>query len=61
MSDTEDIKVTRPVNKLLVTIAVMSATIMQVLDTTIVNVALPEMQGAFLMLFCNFAAVKYKK
>lgn len=47
MNDTEDIKVTRPSNKLLVTIAVMSATIMQVLDTTIVNVALPEMQGAF--------------
>ena len=29
----------------LITIAVMSATLMQVLDTTIVNVALPHMQG----------------
>lgn len=32
--------------KLLITIVVMSATIMQVLDTTIVNVALPHMQGS---------------
>lgn len=31
--------------RLLITIAVMSSTIMQVLDTTIVNVALPHMQG----------------
>lgn len=31
--------------RLLITIAVMSATLMQVLDTTIVNVALPYMQG----------------
>jgi DHA2 family multidrug resistance protein len=31
--------------RLLVTLAVMSATLMQVLDTTIVNVALPHMQG----------------
>ncbi|AOV18267.1 multidrug MFS transporter [Acidihalobacter aeolianus] len=31
--------------RLLITIAVMSATVMQVLDTTIVNVALPHMQG----------------
>jgi len=30
----------------LITIAVMSATLMQVLDTTIVNVALPHMQGS---------------
>ncbi|MHB1947096.1 MAG: DHA2 family efflux MFS transporter permease subunit [Gammaproteobacteria bacterium] len=30
----------------LVTVAVMSATLMQILDTTIVNVALPHMQGA---------------
>jgi DHA2 family multidrug resistance protein len=29
----------------LVTVAVMAATVMQVLDTTIVNVALPQMQG----------------
>ncbi len=32
--------------RLLITVAVMSATVMQVLDTTIVNVALPHMQGA---------------
>ncbi len=31
--------------RLLITIAVMSTTIMQVLDTTIVNVALPHMEG----------------
>jgi DHA2 family multidrug resistance protein len=31
--------------RLFVTLAVMSATLMQVLDTTIVNVALPHMQG----------------
>src|SRR4051794_26960792 len=31
--------------RLLVTLAVMSATLIQVLDTTIVNVALPHMQG----------------
>ena len=33
-------------SRLLITIAVMSATVMQVLDTTIVNVALPQMQGS---------------
>jgi len=33
--------------RLLITCAVMSATLMQVLDTTIVNVALPDMQGNF--------------
>ena len=32
-------------HRLLITVAVMSATVMQVLDTTIVNVALPQMQG----------------
>jgi DHA2 family multidrug resistance protein len=32
-------------SRLLITIAVMSATVMQVLDTTIVNVVLPQMQG----------------
>ncbi len=32
-------------SRLLITVAVMSATVMQVLDTTIVNVALPQMQG----------------
>src|SRR3954465_12153279 len=31
--------------RLLITLAVMSATLIQVLDTTIVNVALPHMQG----------------
>src|SRR4051794_5492375 len=31
--------------RLLVTLAVMSATLIQVLDTTIVNVALPHMAG----------------
>jgi DHA2 family multidrug resistance protein len=34
-----------PTERLLITFAVMSATLMQVLDTTIVNVALPHMQG----------------
>jgi DHA2 family multidrug resistance protein len=33
-------------DRLLITIAVMTATLMQVLDTTIVNVALPTMQGS---------------
>jgi DHA2 family multidrug resistance protein len=33
------------VNRVMVVIAVMSATMMQMLDTTIVNVALPQMQG----------------
>ncbi len=33
-------------NRLLITIGVMSATVMQVLDTTIVNVSLPYMQGS---------------
>ena len=32
-------------HRLYTSIAVMSATVMQVLDTTIVNVALPQMQG----------------
>jgi DHA2 family multidrug resistance protein len=35
-----------PLNRALITIVVMSATLMQVIDTTIVNVALPHMQGA---------------
>ncbi len=35
----------RPANRILIILAVMSATLMQVLDTTIVNVALPHMQG----------------
>ena len=32
-------------NRIMITVAVMGATIVQVLDTTIVNVALPHMQG----------------
>ena len=35
-----------PINKGLVTGSIMLATIMQVLDTTIANVALPSMQGS---------------
>ncbi len=35
-----------PATRLLIVIAVMSATLMQVLDITIVNVALPHMQGS---------------
>jgi len=35
-----------PSKRLLITISVMLATLMQVLDTTIVNVALPHMQGS---------------
>src|SRR5271169_1825663 len=35
-----------PPNKTMITIVVMAATIMQVLDTTIANVALPHMQGS---------------
>lgn len=34
-----------PVNRTMIVIAVMSATMMQMLDTTIVNVSLPQMQG----------------
>lgn len=34
-----------PAQRTMITIALMSATVMQVLDTTIVNVALPDMQG----------------
>ncbi len=34
-------------HRVLTSIAVMSATVMQVIDTTIVNVALPQMQGQF--------------
>lgn len=35
-----------PLNRCLITFVVMSATLMQVIDTTIVNVALPHMQGS---------------
>ena len=34
-----------PLNKGFITISIMLATIMQALDTTIANVALPHMQG----------------
>jgi hypothetical protein len=33
-------------NRLMITLVAMSATVMQVLDTTIANVALPHMQGS---------------
>ena len=35
-----------PINRALITVSVMLATIMQALDTTIANVALPHMQGS---------------
>ncbi len=35
-----------PLQRWIITIAVMTATLMQVIDTTIVNVALPHMQGS---------------
>jgi DHA2 family multidrug resistance protein len=37
--------VAAPVNRLLLTVAVMASTVMQALDTTIATVALPNMQG----------------
>lgn len=43
---TELYKTVTPANRILITLVVMSATLMQVIDTTIVNVALPHMQGA---------------
>jgi len=43
---TELYKSITPLNRALITVVVMSATLMQVIDTTIVNVALPHMQGA---------------
>jgi DHA2 family multidrug resistance protein len=43
---TEIYKSVSKVNRALITLVVMSATLMQVIDTTIVNVALPHMQGA---------------
>src|SRR5258708_15013125 len=38
--------VTRAPNQMMITLIAMSATVMQVLDTTIANVALPHMQGS---------------
>jgi DHA2 family multidrug resistance protein len=37
---------TTPLRRLVLSLFVMSATLMQVLDTTIANVALPHMQAA---------------
>ena len=37
---------TRPLNRPMITVSIMLATIMQTLDSTIANVALPHMQGA---------------
>src|SRR5579885_2837280 len=39
-------KTISPFNRFVITMVVMSATLMQVIDTTIVNVALPHMQGS---------------
>ncbi len=36
---------TRPINRRMITLSIMAATVMQTLDTTIANVALPHMQG----------------
>src|ERR1700692_138048 len=36
---------TRPLNRPMITLSIMLATIMQALDSTIANVALPHMQG----------------
>jgi DHA2 family multidrug resistance protein len=44
-ADTRSVPEPRAVNRVMVVVAVMSATLMQMLDTTIVNVALPQMQG----------------
>ena len=35
----------RPINRRMITLSIMAATVMQTLDTTIANVALPHMQG----------------
>jgi DHA2 family multidrug resistance protein len=37
---------TRPLNRRMITLSIMMATVMQTLDSTIANVALPHMQGA---------------
>jgi len=36
----------RPLNRRMITLSIMAATVMQTLDTTIANVALPHMQGS---------------
>ena len=38
-----------PVNKWLVTIAVMAGTFMEIVDTTVVNVALPHIAGSLVL------------
>lgn len=43
---TELYKTITPFNRFIITVVVMSATLMQMIDTTIVNVALPHMQGS---------------
>ncbi len=43
---TELYKTLTPLQRMLIVVVVMSATLMQVIDTTIVNVALPHMQGS---------------
>jgi len=37
---------TRPLNRPMITVSIMAATVMQTLDSTIANVALPHMQGS---------------
>ena len=46
MSDKPLYETITPFQRALITMVVMMATLMQVIDTTIVNVALPHMQGA---------------
>src|SRR5271166_1126665 len=41
----ERFPVARPLDRRMITLSIMAATIMQSLDTTIANVALPHMQG----------------
>ncbi len=36
----------KPINRTMISVSIMAATVMQVLDTTIANVALPHMQGS---------------
>ncbi len=37
----------KPINKWLITIAVMLPTVMEIIDTSVANVALPHIQGSF--------------
>ena len=45
MLDSEERWPTRPLNRRMITLSIMLATVMQTLDLTIANVALPHMQG----------------